>query len=250
MKMFDFDGPVYKVGNEIADALILTLLWIVCSIPIITVGAATSSLFYIYGKKARDEDVYIMKDFFKSFKMNFVQSIPITIVLAIMWGSVYAYRLLLMGAKGQPSIVMSGVALFFTVEVTIISVYVLAVLSRFHMKVFNMFLTAFVLAHRHIVTTAALVAGIIILQYLSIAVPFLLFLTPILIAGVASVPIQKVFQKHIEASEAMENKSQESEVDDESDEDDEAYEDEDDEEQEVSEEQEEQEEDKDFLKYI
>ena len=238
MRIFDFDGPVYKIGNEIADALIVTLLWVVFSIPLITLGASTSALFYIYGKKSRGEDTYIMKDFWKSFKQNFLQSIPITLILGVMWLSVYTYTFLVGGSSGLPATLISGLALFFTLEVTIVTIYVLAVLSRFHMRVGNMFLTSFVLAHRHIGSTAMILAVVIVLQYLSMTVPFLLFLTPVIIVATASYPIQKIFNKHIEGAKAAEE-SQSEMI-----EDDNAWDDETDDEEDGNEE------NKDFLKYI
>lgn len=68
MKLFDLDGPVYRIGTEIADLLILTFYWIVCSLPIISIGASTTAVFYVYGKKVRGEDVYVTKDFLKVLK--------------------------------------------------------------------------------------------------------------------------------------------------------------------------------------
>ena len=62
---FDLDGPFYKWGTEVADIIILSLLWLICALPIVTIGASTTALFYVYGKKIRGEDPYIFKSFFK-----------------------------------------------------------------------------------------------------------------------------------------------------------------------------------------
>ncbi|MGL5675308.1 MAG: YesL family protein [Cellulosilyticaceae bacterium] len=203
MKIFDLDGPVYKAGVELSDALILTVIWFIGCLPIITIGTSTSALFYIYGKKARDEDAYIWRDFWKSYRQNFVQSIPITLILGVMWASTVAYRILIEGYEGGAPILLTGLALLMTVEVMILTIYVLAVLSRFHMKVMNMFLTAFVLAHRHIISTALIIVGVVLLQYASLVIPFTIMIMPVFVAAVASVPIQKIFTKHIQASAEM-----------------------------------------------
>ena len=237
MKIFDMDGPIYRIGNEIADALILTLMWVVVSLPLITIGASTSSLFYIYGKKARGEDTYVWRDFWKSFRENFKQSIPITLILGVMWISVYAYRILLEGSQGGASTLLAGLALFFTLEVTVVTLYVLATLSRFHMKVANMFLTSFVLAHRHLGSTILIIGMVLALQYASLVMPLITFVMPVLTIAGSSYFIQKIFTKHIEATQAAAAEEQAAEALEEN------YDDDEDEEETETE-------DKDFLKYI
>lgn len=54
----------------------------VCSIPVITIGASLTAVFYAALKMARDEEGYVWKEFFKSFKQNLKQSILIELILA------------------------------------------------------------------------------------------------------------------------------------------------------------------------
>src|SRR5699024_12157957 len=49
----------------------LNLLWLICSIPIFTIGASTSALYSVTLKIARNEDVIIHRQFFKAFRENF-----------------------------------------------------------------------------------------------------------------------------------------------------------------------------------
>lgn len=241
MKIFSLDGPVYRIGTEIADAMILTLYWILLCIPIITIGASTTAVFYVYGKKVRDEDCYLTKDLFKSFKENFKQSIPITIILGILWFSCGMYLFILNGYTEGAPIWISAVALFFTVEVTVMTLYVYAVLSRFHMSVKNIFLTAFILAHRHLLTSILILISLFALNFVAGSVPLLIIMLPIITIGVASCFLQKIFTEHIKAAEALKAAEEGENVEDEEDE----YEEEDAYEEEL-----EDSEDKDFLKYI
>lgn len=237
MKIFSLDGPIYRIGTEIADAMILTLYWIVCSLPIITVGASTTAVFYVYGKKIRDEDSYITRDFFRSFKENFKQSIPITLILGVLWISCGMYMFILNGYPEGAPFYIAAIALFFTVEVTVLTLYVYGILSRFHMSVKGIFLTAFVLAHKHIVSSALILLSLFAINYMVAVVPLVMFMLPVITIGVASCFLQKIFTDHIKAAEAL--KAAE-EAEDETEE----YEEETYEEEEVETE------DKDFLKYI
>lgn len=201
MKIFDLDGPVYRVGVEIADFMILTIYWILGCLPIITIGASTSSLFYVFGKKVRGEDAYITKDFIKAYKQNFKQSIPITIILGLFWLAVIAYNIMILGYNGQAPFALLVVAMFFMIEVILMTIYSLGILSRFYMKVSNIFLTSFVLAHKHILNSLTIVAGTIVIEYAVTRVPFLFVVSPVLIIYMSSVFIQKTFTQHLAACE-------------------------------------------------
>lgn len=261
LRIFDMDGPIYRVGTEIADVMILSLYWIVFSIPIITIGASTSAVFYVYGKKVRGEDCYLSKDFWKSFKENFKPSIPITLILILLWISSSLYVFILRGYGTGAPVYLSGIALFFVIEVTVITVYVLGVLSRFYMKTSALFLTAFVLAHKHLLTSVMIIAFIIGINFAALVMPILLIFIPVLIVAMSSFFLQKVFTKHIEAMEEINKTLKENdevdEEDNEAEDDNEVEEDNEGSRTEIEDEKEpkleiegNKDEDKDFLKYI
>lgn len=203
MKIFDMDGPLYKWGTELADVMILSLYWIVCSLPIVTVGASTTALYYVYGKKIRGEDAYITKDFFKSFKENFKQSIPITIVLLIILLSGGLYYQIIANYQGNAPVVLSGIAIFVILEGIAMSIYSCAILSRFHMTVKGTFLTSFVLLHRHIGKTILMLVSLFAVELLIGYFPPVILVVPALVVGVTSYFLQKIFTEHIKAAEAL-----------------------------------------------
>ena len=82
MGVFDINGKFFKTLTKAGDFIILTLLAMVCSIPVITIGASLTAVFYAALKMARDEEGYVWKEFFKSFKQNLKQSILIELILA------------------------------------------------------------------------------------------------------------------------------------------------------------------------
>lgn len=81
MGVFDINGKFFKTLTKAGDFIILTLLAMVCSIPVITIGASLTAVFYAALKMARDEEGYVWKEFFKSFKQNLKQSILIELIL-------------------------------------------------------------------------------------------------------------------------------------------------------------------------
>ncbi len=86
MKIFDIDGPIMQFLTKIANLMILNFLTILCCIPIFTAGAAFTALHYMCLKMIRNEDCYICKGYFKSFKESFKQSTVVWLIVLLIVG--------------------------------------------------------------------------------------------------------------------------------------------------------------------
>ena len=80
---FSSEGPLMTYLIKIRDWMFLSVLWLVCSIPVITVGVSTTALYYVTLKMAKNEEVPVFKSFFKSFKDNLKQGILLTLIVLI-----------------------------------------------------------------------------------------------------------------------------------------------------------------------
>lgn len=100
-KLFSLDNPVMRFLDKMADMIILNLLFIVCSIPLITVGASATAICYVTLKMRDGEDESVFKDFFKAFRQNFVQATLIWIILAALAGFLAADHLLTRDLEGS-----------------------------------------------------------------------------------------------------------------------------------------------------
>ena len=79
--LFNADGPVLQFVNKIVYSVYLNILWFLCCIPVITVGASTTALFYVTLKISKNEEGNITKAFFRSFRQNFRQGTLIWLIL-------------------------------------------------------------------------------------------------------------------------------------------------------------------------
>ena len=164
-KIFDLDSPLIRGLNKFADVMWLNILvlifgipliveqffmlgpimydgadavfnyvlyaWlfgIVCSIPL---GPALTAMHFVLLKIVREEESYITKTFFKSFKENFVQS-AILQVIQFVAGGIIVIDFILM--KGQ-----SPVLRYVTMAVGIIlyfaALYIFPLQSKFENKI-------------------------------------------------------------------------------------------------------------------
>ncbi len=200
--LFDLDAPVWVWMGELADVIILTFLWWICCIPIVTVGASTTAFFYVMGKKVRKENIYVVKDFFKSFKQNFKQSFFLTVIMwiAFISAGLYAFMTLeglLLQVESLKWII--PVAVIFIFEVVNIFTYLWALLSRFDMKTSVLVKTALVLTHKHLLTTIINTLTFIIAGYLVVKLPLLIVFLPGIIITLSSFLMQNLFSRYITA---------------------------------------------------
>lgn len=72
-KFFNMDSPIMRFMTKVADIMILNLLFIVTSLPVFTVGASLTALYYVAMKLVRDEEGGIFQNYFHAFRQNFRQ---------------------------------------------------------------------------------------------------------------------------------------------------------------------------------
>lgn len=79
-KPFD-ETPIGIALTAAIDVVYAGLLWCLCSIPIITVGPASTALYYTTAKSVRHERGRVTATFFSSFKANFRISLLVWLIL-------------------------------------------------------------------------------------------------------------------------------------------------------------------------
>ena len=86
MKLFSVDGGIYKFMTSLFTIFKVNMLWLLCSLPIVTIGAATIAAYDVTLKMVDDEEGYVARQFFKAFKANLKKGIPLGVLnLACMY---------------------------------------------------------------------------------------------------------------------------------------------------------------------
>ena len=113
MQIFSPDSEVMEFLSKVTDFIILNLLTLLCSIPIITIGAAHTAKFYTSMKIIRGEEPSVTKSYFKSFKENFSQ-VTVAWLIILVVGLILAfdwYNVLYGRAAGMPIILKAALGL-------------------------------------------------------------------------------------------------------------------------------------------
>ena len=213
--LFNLDNPVWNFMGKVADLVILNILAIICSIPVFTIGASWTALYFVTIRMVRKEEGYVIKDFFRSFKENFKQAtiiwLLVLVVAAVFTGDILIYNM--MPDKVPQIIIVVVVALGFLALSTV--VYVFPLLARFENTTKNTIKNAFLLS---IVNIPQTVTAIILMVLPVVLTLFVLELFPIIIMVGVSLPafltslmLVRIFRK-LEPAEAVVEKEEENEL--------------------------------------
>lgn len=147
--LFSMDNPVWKYLGRIWDAIWLTVLWIVFSLPVITVGASTTALFYVAQKIVKDEEGAVAKQFVAAFRTNLKQATVIWLIMAalgvVLGVNLWFYHQVDTSFAKTFMIVL----IIFTYVYLMVLHYIFAVLARFDNSVKNLFALSFLLSMKN-----------------------------------------------------------------------------------------------------
>ena len=156
--MFGIDSKLYEFLSKIADLIIVNLLFIICSLPIVTIGASTTALYGVTKKMASNSEGYIFRSYFKLFKENFKQSTIMWIILLVLslipTADLYIINYM---PKGLLPTVLRGFMLAAALAILFVFLYAMALQSTFENTVKNTLKNAFLMGIGHFPWTLLIV---------------------------------------------------------------------------------------------
>lgn len=157
-KFFGQDNPLWKGMSIVYDEFILNTLWLLCCLPIFTIGPATTAFYYAQINLVYRPDSIVSRDFFRSFRQNFKQGIflglPLTAIGLFLSLDVYlCYR----SGKGIYTFFMVFFAIMFLLW-AFVTLYAFPLLAKFDKKNREILPWAFVLSIKNIGLTILMLA--------------------------------------------------------------------------------------------
>ena len=83
MNLFSLNSPFARGINKLVMMLYVGILWFLCSLPILTMGAATAALFEVLLQVVKDQEGYIARRFFQAFRGNLKQGLQLGVPLVL-----------------------------------------------------------------------------------------------------------------------------------------------------------------------
>lgn len=147
--MFQVDGPIWRFLSMLGDMIILHVLWLLCCIPIITIGPATAAAHYVAMKLVRDEGRSVIGMFVHSFRKNFRQGIILGVMftlVGLVLGTDFYLCMYVLEESSLFQFVMLAALGFLTILYLIVMMYLWAVLAFFENTTRQTVVNAFLLA--------------------------------------------------------------------------------------------------------
>ena len=153
--IFRWDSPLMKFMMLITNLVCLNVLWLVCCLPVVTAGAATTAMYYVVFQYITKQDDAVLKPFFRAFKENFRQVTPVWI-LNLLIGAALAAEIFYLTQSGEVWLkVVFGVLLLIYAGA---SSYLYPILARYDTPAKMAMFNSFALPVRHLFSTVLVVA--------------------------------------------------------------------------------------------
>ena len=185
--MFNYDNAFWRFMGRIGDFILLSILFLLCSIPVFTFGAALCAVYSVVFSIIEMRDSGIVKGYIKGIKQNFKHGIVLSVIFIILFGVLYA-DIKIFAAMKLPQIVyyiFLGSVFFAFIIVMSIFIYIFPLEARYTNTLRAQFKNAFILSFKNLPKTilmAALDIVIIGAGFLSLIYVPQFFILPLLVA--------------------------------------------------------------------
>ena len=148
MKLFNPDSRIMIFLSRVADLVILNILWLVCCIPVVTIGASTTAMYHVIRHWQKDSVSSVVRDFFQSFKEDFKQATPVYLILLIPTTAVVMNAMLIFNPENSAAVPSYLLVIWFISALILlfISSFVYPVMAFFADSIFKTLRNAMVLA--------------------------------------------------------------------------------------------------------
>lgn len=159
-RIFDADNAFFRFMGRVADAIILNIFFLITSLPIVTMGASYTAMYYYCTKAVANEEGYLWKSYWKSFKTNFVQGFLMEVFFVIVGAILYIDIKYLYGKLTTGGGIGWRILFFIVIGMAVLAVltfmYAFPILSRFDNTTFNIIKNAAFMSIRHLPQTVPL----------------------------------------------------------------------------------------------
>ncbi len=165
-------GKIFDGLSKMGDMFILNLIYVISCIPIITIGASTTALYYTTLKMAENKESYVWRDYWNAFKQNFRQATVIWIIEFAACAVVVLDLMIAGGLSTQLGTVIAITVVVIAIFLVLLGLYVFPLLARFENTVIKTMKNAVLIAIRHLPSTIliALIHGLpLLVAFVSIA---------------------------------------------------------------------------------
>lgn len=179
-RFFNSDSPIMVFFGKLLDSIILNVLWFLTSLPIITLGASTSSLYRVTMQLVEGKSVSPVTGYFEAFKENWHGGTQIGLIMLLVGALLGADGYIYYRMRLQNALWTIGAAVFVLIAIVyaVAFVYVFPLQAMYRNTPMQMIKNSLLIGFRYLFVTILLIA----IHVAMVLVAIYLF-TPILFLG-------------------------------------------------------------------
>lgn len=200
------DSKLYRILNKIGQCVLLSILWVLLSMPVITAGGAMSAAYYCAEKNIRRDEGSMLSSFWRSFRENLLQGTLALLIFVGLGLALWAIGIVLVSYLSVKRETATFLFLLLAVFIVAWMLFCFASIARFRTDLgsilgnsFQLFLLNIPRGLALVMVLAAVLTGFILTLPRSTGA--ILFL-PGLYALLCSFMIEPVFKKFIDKDSA------------------------------------------------
>lgn len=202
-QIFNPENFFWKCFDKMADVVGLSLLWFMCSLPVVTIGPACAALYDAAFHCVRCGEPGLYGRFLRTFRREF----KCAGLSWLAWGT--ALALLYLGYRAAAGLAhQSRVMLVLAAAYLVLMVipagllcWLFPLISRFEYGFLALNRTALQFWFAHLPSTLAMTALLVVCEHLCVQLLFPVFFLPCLLALAHSVFAERAFRKHLPEQE-------------------------------------------------
>ena len=203
MNFFNPDNWLWRGFGRLADFFILSALWILCSIPVVTIGASSIALYDTVAHCFRYNEGAMVSRFFRTFKQELRRGILLTVVWAVV-GYLFNVSYQIVIQLGDGSSFWSVLSLVYFVILTIpvgMACWAIGLQSRFAYSFKELHKNAAMMTLGYFPRTLAIVVIFALFYNVIINMFFMVMFLPALMVNLQSMFMEPVFRKYMPEEE-------------------------------------------------
>jgi uncharacterized membrane protein YesL len=175
-RMFRNNNPFWQSMGTVYDVFIVNSLWLLCCIPVFTIGSATTAAYYALIQRLLGEGNGVHRDFLASFKRNFRQGTVLGLILTFI-GAFLAFDIILCRRSGTG---IFSFFMFFFIAIFIfwafVTLYAFPLLAKFDRTNREILIWAFTLSVKNLPMTLMMLFVFTAALWICHIVPGLIFI--------------------------------------------------------------------------
>jgi uncharacterized membrane protein YesL len=205
---FNFDNKFFNGLGKLVDCVVLSALWFIFSLPVFTIGASTTALYYTVHKSVARSRSYVFQSFWSAFKSNFKQSTLMWLIMLVIYAVLYLDQLIMRNELENGTVFgpLYYVFVILMAATIIWNLYIFAYSARFENT------------KKALMQNAALIAGVnpgwslllLVLFVLAVLavylIPMLIFIIPAVLFLLYDLILERVFRKYMSEADLAREK--------------------------------------------